>query len=55
MDFGKMLIVFGIFYDHSRCGNRFQQQIFLVGAVAGGYSLVLGKDEVFLSLLSHLL
>lgn len=47
--FWKNVDCFRNFYDHSRCGNRFQQQIFLVGAVAGGYSLVLGKDEVFLS------
>ena len=48
MDFGDV-DCFRNFYDHSRCGNRFQWQIFLVGAVAGGYSLVLGKDDVFLS------
>ena len=49
MDFGKDVDCFRNFYDHSRCDNRFQWKIFLAGAVAGGYSLVLGKDEVFLS------
>ena len=49
MDFGKMLIVFGIFMIIAGVAIGFSSKFFLVGAVAGGYSLVLGKDEVFLS------
>ena len=49
MDFGKMLIVFGIFMIIAGVAIGFSGKFFLVGAVAGGYSLVLGKDDVFLS------
>lgn len=50
--FWKDVDCFRNFYDHSRCGNRFQWQIFLVGAVAGDIHWSWGKTKFFFPVVS---